>query len=262
METLELELNDRILTVWLNLPPGNATTAKMFDELNEVFTAADRWPGEPRVVLLAARGKNFSVGADLSELEKFDPADAYYTSKTAREGCWALLDCKLPVVGAVRGAAVGGGMALAALCDVVVAARGARFGFPEIKVGVAGGAAFLYRFVPHALARWMFLTGELAPASALLQCGAIFDVVDETDLIPRALEICGQMARHSPVALRMAKHALNFCENQSVRAGYEFEQGCTAHMIMHPDSREAGEAFVQRRPGDFAPYKREWPRNR
>jgi len=258
-ETLQCEERDRVLIVWLNRPPGNALNPRVFAELHSIFSMAERWPRDIRAVVLAARGKNFCVGADFKALKNRNAANAYYIQQNARKGLWAIYDCKLPVIGAIQGAAVGGGTALAAVCDVVVAARGARFGMPEIKVGVAGGASFMKKFIPQPICRWLFLTGELIEAERLLQFGSVLDVVDESLLLERALEVCQKMVRHSPLSIRMAKESLNSTEFKSLKDGYEFEQGFTGMLYSHPDGVEAANAFAEKRMGNFQPFKADFP---
>jgi enoyl-CoA hydratase len=254
-ETLDYEVSDRILTMWLNRQPGNAMTQQMFRDIAAAFGLVDRLDGDIRAVIVAARGENFSVGADLHDLADSSPADSYYTLQTARKAWWAAYDCLLPVVAAVNGAAVGGGLALASVCDLIVAAKGARLGMPEIKVGVSGGAAFVRRIAPQPLARWMFLTGEPVTAEQLHSYGTVLDVVGEDQLMTRARQAASMLTRHSPRALRMAKEALNRVEYQSLKEGYEFEQGFTAMLTSHPDSKEAATAFREKREGNFEPFQ-------
>jgi enoyl-CoA hydratase len=256
-DTLEYEVSDRILTVWLSRPPVNALTQHMFREIGQLFRRVESWPGDVRAVILAARGRHFCVGQDLNELAGMTPARAYEINQTARRSLWAIYDCRLPVVGAVHQAAVGGGTALACVCDFVIAAEGAYFGLPEIKVGVGGGGSFVRRIMPMPVARWLFMSGELIPAEQLVQYGTVLDVVPQDVLMERARAACRLMTRHSPVALRMAKEALNRVEYQPLKEGYEFEQGFTAMLTAHPDSKEAARAFTEKREPVYQPFRSE-----
>lgn len=254
-ETIDYEVRDRILTVWLNRPPVNAIAQPLFRDIAGAFGMVNSCPADIRAVILLGRGRHFSVGTDLHELERTSPADSYSTLQGARKALWSVYDCPVPVVAAVHGAAIGGGTALASVCDVIVAAKGARLGMPGIKVGVSGGAVFLRRLLPQPLVRYYLLTGGLIPVESLLSYGSVFDVVEHDQLIARAREVCGQFTRHGPRALRMAKEALNRVEFQSLKEGYEFEQGFTSMMIAHPDSKEAAVAFREGREGEFEAFK-------
>lgn len=254
-ETLEWEFSERILTVWLNRPPANALTQMMFRELGEIFRQVETWPGDLRAVILAGRGKHFCAGQDLNELASMTPAQTYEINRTARQSLWTIYECRLPVVGAVHNSAVGGGTALVSVCDFVVAAEGTRFGLPEIKVGVGGGGSFVRRYIPMPLTRWLFLSGELLPAEELLRHGSLLEVVPREGVMDRARAACALVTRHSPVALRIAKEALNRTEYLPLQEGFEFEQGLAAMLAAHPDSSEAVRAFVEKREPWFEPFR-------
>jgi enoyl-CoA hydratase len=153
----------------------------------------------------------------------------------------------VPVIGAVQGTAVGTGLAIAASCDFIVAAQGARLGVTEIAVGVMGAAKHLSRLVPQPVMRWMFFSAEPLPAEELVKYGAVLAVVPESELLDearrRALTIC----KHSPVAIRFAKRSLNQIEFMDLKNGYEFEQGLSGELSAYEDSKEAQRAFLERR---------------
>jgi enoyl-CoA hydratase len=234
-------------TLWLNRPPVNAIVSEMYVEIRELFGAITEYLPEARVLVLAGRGKHFCAGNDLGEFHSMSPENAPARMKLVREAFWALYDSPIPVIAAVHGAAVGAGLGLAASCDLIVAAADAKFGLPEISVGVMGGAKHLARLVPQGMVRLMYLTGELVDATALQPFGGIVKIAPSNELLDTALGLARSIARHSPVAVRFAKQNLNAIEYMDLKAGYEYEQGRTAELSGYADSKEAVNAYLERR---------------
>jgi enoyl-CoA hydratase len=234
-------------TLWLNRPPVNAIVSEMYVEIRELFGAITEYLPEARVLVLAGRGKHFCAGNDLGEFHSMSPENAPARMKLVREAFWALYDSPIPVIAAVHGAAVGAGLGLAASCDLIVAADDAKFGLPEISVGVMGGAKHLARLVPQGMVRLMYLTGELVDATALQPFGGIVKIAPSNELLDTALGLARSIARHSPVAVRFAKQNLNAIEYLDLKAGYEYEQGRTAELSGYADSKEAVNAYLERR---------------
>jgi enoyl-CoA hydratase len=164
-----------------------------------------------------------------------------------RQAFFAIQDCRIPVIGAVHGAALGTGLAIAASCDFVVAAADAKFGLPELTVGVYGGARHLARIAPQPLVRRMFFTGEHLRADQLANAGASIYVCEPDALMEEAQRFANRIASFSPTAVRIAKEVLNRIEEMSLKVGYEFEQKYTVEMSGHPDAKEALRAFSERR---------------
>lgn len=240
--------NGTVATVWLNRAPVNAATTEMYLEITNVFgNIAARFP-QARAVVLAARGKHFCAGNDLGEFDSMNPDNAPARMKIVREAFWAIYDSPVPVIAAVHGAAVGAGLGFAASCDLIIAADNAKFGLPEINVGVMGGAKHLARLVPQGMVRQMYYTGDLVDARTIAQFGGIVDIVPADELPNAAHALANSIARHSPVALRFAKQNLNAIEYEELKAGYEFEQGRTAELSGYADSKEAVNAYREGRP--------------
>jgi len=245
---VESEQDGPVCTVWLNRPPVNATDQQLYGEIAHFFTNVENYYPDARVVILAGRGSNFCGGNDLAEFQTMNPGNAPERLKTAREAFWAIYDSPLPVIAAVHGVAVGSGLAIAASCDLVMAAEGARFATPEVNVGVLGGAKHLSRLVPQGVVRLMHYTGDLYSAEKLVSYGGIVDVVPAARLLEEATTLARSIARHSPVALRLAKRSLNGIEFADLKPGYEFEQSLTLELSGYEDSKEAVNAFLERRP--------------
>jgi enoyl-CoA hydratase len=228
-----------VATVTMARPPVNAVDLDMYRELRELFVDIDQLGPGVRAVVLTGSGKHFCAGNDLDDFATMDRDNVRERMFHVREAFFAIQECAVPVVGAVAGAALGTGMAIAAACDFVVAADDASFGLPELSVGVHGGARHLGRLVPQPIVRWMFLTGQRLSGEEMRAIGAVVAVVPRDDLLARATAEAARIAAFSPTAVRMGKRGLNDIELLDIRRGYELEQGLTARMMNHPDSKAA-----------------------
>lgn len=252
LETLAYEVEERVGFVELRRPPVNAMNLAMYTELAELF--AD--PGaDVDCVVIAAAGRHFSAGNELSEFEEMTPQTAGGLIAAARRAFSAVHRCEVPVLAAVQGAVLGAGLQLAASCDLVVAAEDSRFGLPEIAVGVMGGASHLARLVPRAQVRLMFLTGSEVPAPELARYGGIARLCPPEQLREEARQLAGEVARHSSAALRFGKRALNAVEFRDFESGYRFESDLTIRLAAEPDAKEALQAIRERREPRFANRK-------
>lgn len=243
--------DDGVLTVWLDNPPVNAMTQEMFVEVGRLFRSLPSTYPAARAVVLTGRGRHFSAGGDIGELRDIGTGDSDAKFRNIRECYWAVLDCPLPVVAALHGAALGGGAALAAVCDVLVAAPDATLGVPEINVGIMGGAGHMMRLLPQQIVRWMFLTGRPLTAPRLEALGAVVEVVPQEELVSTARVIGRDIAAHSRIAVDFARRDLRIAEESNLKEVYEREQGLTRELGGYADSREAATAFLERRPPVF-----------
>jgi enoyl-CoA hydratase len=138
-------------------------------------------------------------------------------------------------------------MGLAVCCDIIIASDNAVLGLPEIDVGLMGGVRHTMRLMPHSLTRKMVLSGYRVPAAELYRRGIIEDCVPREELMPTALKLANEIAKKSPMALKLAKRAINTVETMGMKDGYRFEQNLTVEMTQHEDSREAMRAFIEKR---------------
>ncbi|MGW6425101.1 enoyl-CoA hydratase-related protein [Nocardia sp. NPDC055053] len=244
---LEWREDGPIATVWMNRPPVNATDQPFYAELRHFFSHSRDYLPQARAVVLAGRGRHFCGGNDLADFQTMTPDNAPERLQLAREAFWAIYDSPFPVIAAVHGVAVGSGLAIAASCDLVVAAEGAKFATPEVNVGVLGGAKHLSRLVPQGMVRLMHYTGDLYPVERLLPYGGIVEIVSEDRLLGTAQELALSIARHSPVTLELAKRSLNEIEHMDLKPGYEFEQSLTRELSGYEDAKEAVNAFLEKR---------------
>ena len=240
---IRTEINSRIAEVVINHPPVNALDSVGWNELAHIITAAGGNP-DVRVVLIRAEGKGFCAGVDLKEMTAFPERIVelnrgnYLTFKAVRT-------CEVPVVTAVHGFVIGGGIGICGASDVIIASGDAYFSLPEIDRGAMGGAAHLSRMLPLHKVRAAFFTGATVPAAEAWRLGAIEKVVPREKLLEEARAFAAVIAGKSRTALRLAKEALNGIEAIDVDRAYRFEQGFTLEMYMNADSRKAREAFAE-----------------
>ena len=151
------------------------------------------------------------------------------------------------LVGAVNGVALGAGLAVAASCDILFAAENTLIGLPEINVGLLGGGRHAMRLFGHSTVRRMMFTGYRIPGPELYRLGVVEACVAAKDLMDSAMEMARDIAAKSPIAMGLAKEALNAIEEMSLRDGYRYEQNKTTELSKYDDSREAMLAFAEKR---------------
>jgi enoyl-CoA hydratase len=240
---IRTEIHAGIAEVVIDHPPVNALDSLGWNELARVIATAGANP-EVRVVLIRAAGKGFCAGVDLKEMNAFPERIVelnrgnYLTFKAVRT-------CEVPVVTAVHGFVIGGGIGICGASDVIIASGDAFFSLPEIDRGAMGGAAHLSRMLPLHKVRAAFFTGAAVPAAEAWRLGAIERVVPRERLLDEARAFAAVIADKSRTALRLAKEALNGIEAVDVDRAYRFEQGFTLEMYMNADSKKAREAFVE-----------------
>jgi len=243
---------DGVAHVMMARPPANAVDRDMYIEIYELFSDPDRYLPGVRAIILSGKGRHFCGGNDLDEFATMTPENGTERMWRVREAFFAIQFCPVPVIGAVHGAALGTGLAIAASCDFIVADRDARLGLPELTVGVMGGARHLARIAPQPLVRRMFLTGEARRAEDLAADGACIVLCELDDLLATAERFARRIASFSPTAARLGKRILARIETMDMRNGYEFEQQFTVRMSGHPDSKEALAAFREKRDPAYA----------
>ena len=249
---IRCEHADGVTEVILDNPPVNALNVQAWFDLAEAVTAAGKDPAV-RVVVLRAEGKGFNAGVDIKEMQSTEGFDALLG---ANRGCYAafkaVYECEVPVIAAVHGFCVGGGIGLVGNADIILAAEGAVFGLPEVDRGALGAATHLARLVPQHKMRAMVYTCENATAEELHRYGSVHAVVPEADLRDEALRLAKSLAKKSPTILRAAKACLNGIDPVDVNRSYRFEQGFTFELNLGGVADQARDAFVNKRDADFS----------
>jgi enoyl-CoA hydratase len=225
----------------------NALTVAGWFELAESLTEAGRNP-DVHAVVLAAEGKGFNAGVDIKEMQS---TEGFTALVGANQGCAAafaaVYECPVPVVAAVHGFCLGGGIGLVGNADVIIASDDATFGLPEVKQGALGAATHLARLVPQHRMRHMVYTAERATAQELASYGSVLAVVPRESLRATAREVALQIAAINPTVIRAAKASLNGIDPVDVKRSYRFEQGFTFELNLTGVSDEARDSFVERR---------------
>ncbi|WNO64297.1 enoyl-CoA hydratase family protein [Streptomyces sp. AM2-3-1] len=216
-----------VSVVTVDHPPVNALPVQGWYDLADALRAAGRDP-EVRCVVLTAAGRGFNAGVDIKEMQRDSGHD---TLIGANRGCFeafaAVYECEVPVVAAVHGFCLGGGIGLAGNADAIVASDDATFGLPELDRGALGAATHLARLVPQHLMRTLYYTSRTATAAELHAHGSVWKVVPRAELQDTALELAGEIARKDGYLIRLAKAAINGIDPVDVRRSYRFEQGFT-----------------------------------
>jgi enoyl-CoA hydratase len=241
-----------IAEVVMDNPPVNALTVAGWFDLAQTLRDLGARP-EVRVVVLRAEGRGFNAGVDITEMHRTEGFEALLG---ANRGCYeafaAVYECPVPVVAAVNGFCVGGGIGLVGNADVIVAASDATFGLPEVDRGALGAATHLSRLVPQHKMRAMVYTSASATAAELHAFGSVLDVVEPAELRDAAVAVAATIAAKSPTVIRAAKESLNGIDLWDVKRSYRFEQGFTFELNLSGVADEHRDAFVAKRDTDVS----------
>ncbi|WP_338898839.1 enoyl-CoA hydratase family protein [Streptomyces sp. TG1A-60] len=215
-----------ISAVTVDFPPVNALPVRGWFELADAVRGAGRDP-EVRCVVLAAEGRGFNAGVDIKEIQAAGQRALIGANHGCAEAFAAVYECAVPVVAAVQGFCLGGGIGLVGNADAIVASEDATFGLPELDRGALGAATHLARLVPQHLMRALYYTSRTASAAELRAHGSVWRVVPRAELPAAALELAREIAAKDGRLLRLAKAAINGVDPVDVRRSYRFEQGFT-----------------------------------
>src|SRR5436305_4347924 len=251
-ETILVEIRDRVGLIRLNRPQAlNALNAQLKDEL---LAAAESLDADGRIgcIVITGSEKAFAAGADIKEMADrsyFDVFSRDFTAEYER-----LTRLRKPIVAAVAGFALGGGCEVAMMCDIVIAADSARFGQPEIKLGVIpgmGGTQRLTRAIGKAKAMDLILTGRMMDAAEAERSGLVARVVAAADLLNETMKIAEAIAALSLPAVLTAKEAVNRALETSLSEGLRFERRVFQALFATEDQKEGMAAFIAKRPAAF-----------
>ncbi len=245
------EEDPRVAEIVVDVPPVNALTVAGWFELARTIRAAGEDPSVSCVVL-RAEGRGFNAGVDIKEMQRSPGFDALIG---ANRGCYAafaaVYECAVPVIAAVQGFCLGGGVGLVGNADIIVASDDATFGLPEVDRGALGAATHLARLVPQHRMRSMVYTAEPATAQELARYGSILEVVPRDRLRATAFAVAARITNKSPTVIRAAKESLNGIDPVDVKRSYRYEQGFTFELNLSGVADEARDAFVEGRDADF-----------
>jgi len=246
---LSIETHERMpgtAEVVIDMPPVNALDVAGWFALAEALLAAGRKP-DVRVVVLRAEGRGFCAGVDIKEIQAVGDAALIGVNRGCAATFAAVYDCEVPVIAAVHGFCLGGGIGICGNADIVVASDDATFGLPEVDRGALGAATHLARLVPRHKMRQMVYTATTATAAELHEFGSVLRVVPREQLIDAAYEVAAVIAAKSPTIIRRAKESLNGIDPVDVKRSYRFEQGFTYELHVAGVADEQRAAFVEKR---------------
>jgi len=252
-ETLITEIEGHVATITLNRPDAmNAFNNQLMDELTAALDAFEA-DTEVGCIVITGSSKAFAAGADIKEMRELSYMDAYYRDfitanweRTAR--------CRKPVIAAVAGYALGGGCELAMMCDFILAADNAKFGQPEITIGVspgAGGTQRLTRFIGKSKAMEMCLTGRMMDAKEAESCGLVSRIVPVEDLLEEAKSVAKKIASMPRATAMLTKEMVNAAYETPLSHGVKFERRLFHSLFATEDQSEGMEAFVEKRTPHF-----------
>ena len=253
MKLIEVTRKGAVVTVRVDRPEAlNALNSDVLREMLEALVPLDSDPGIGCFVITGS-ARAFAAGADIGEMQSKSFGEMYAEDYIGAWERFAAL--RTPKVAAVAGYALGGGCELAMMCDVILAAESAKFGQPEIKLGVIpgiGGSQRLTRLVGRALAMDMILTGRMVGAEEALRAGLVSRVVPSDRLLDEAEEAAATIAGYSKPAVMMAKEVVDFSESSSLMEGLRFERRVFHSLFATADQREGMKAFLEKRAPRFS----------
>ncbi|MGV8953787.1 MAG: enoyl-CoA hydratase [Cypionkella sp.] len=252
-ETLLIEIKDQVALVRLNRPQAlNALNSQLMQELADALSAMDHDP-EVRCIVLTGSEKAFAAGADIKEMAQKSFAEMFTEALFAEEFD-AIGRLRKPIIAAVSGFCLGGGCELAMLCDFILAADTARFGQPEINLGVMaglGGTQRLTRLIGKSKAMEMNLTGRMMDATEAERAGLVARIVPAAELIEEALKTAAKIAAKSQIATMAVKESVNRALETTLHEGLIFERRLFNALFATEDQAEGMAAFIEKRPPAF-----------
>jgi len=253
--TLLYEKENGIGIVTINRPQSlNALNGEVYTELYEVFQEIED-DQEVRVVILTGSGERaFVAGADITEMQPQSSLEISSLMDTARKAFDRIYTLSKPVIAAINGFALGGGCELAMCCDLRITSENAKFGQPEINLGIipgAGGTQRLTRLVGMTRAKELIYIGEMVDANTAFMMGLVNKVVPPDSLITEAKELARKMLSKSSIALSLAKKAINSGADMSLPSGLDLETQCFARCFATEDQKEGMKAFMEKRKPQF-----------
>lgn len=248
-----VDCKESVGLITLNRPEAmNALNGQLMDEVTSALRAFEG-DDNIRAIVITGNDKAFAAGADIREMQSMDYMDAYMNDFITAN--WEEASrCRKPIIAAVAGYALGGGCELAMMCDFILAADNAKFGQPEIKLGVipgAGGTQRLTRFVGKSKAMEMVLTGRMMDAEEAERAGLVSRVVPVDDLLDEALKVARKIADLSLPSVMIAKECVNKAYETTLREGIMFERRIFHSLFATEDQKEGMAAFAEKRTAKF-----------
>ncbi|MEM7438723.1 MAG: enoyl-CoA hydratase [Pseudomonadota bacterium] len=252
-ENIIVQTDGRVATITLNRPDAlNALNLALLGELAEALAVFDK-DDDIGCIVLTGSEKAFAAGADIKQMSEQSFVDMFTTDFFTTE-TEAILRCRKPIVAAVSGYALGGGCELAMMCDFILCSDTAKFGQPEINLGVIagiGGSQRLTRFVGKSKSMEMHLTGRMMDADEAERSGLVSRVIPATELVAEAQKVAAKIAEKSPITTMAVKEAVNRSYETTLREGILFERRLFHSLFATEDQSEGMSAFSEKRKPEF-----------
>jgi enoyl-CoA hydratase len=250
---LKIEHNDGITVMKVSAPKSlNALNSTILKEMSDVVSNLDN---KTRVLIITGDGeKSFVAGADISEMAHLDEPQGFEFGRLGAQVFRAIETLPIPVIAAVNGFALGGGCELAMSCDIRIASTKAKFGQPEVGLGIIPGFSGTYRLpklIGQGYAKEMIYTGKVIRADEALRIGLVNAVYEPEELMDKAMEMAQMMLKNAPVAIRLAKQSINEGYDLDADAAIGLENKLFGHCFATSDQKEGMDAFLNKRKADF-----------
>jgi enoyl-CoA hydratase len=250
-----IEINDGVAVLKINRPESlNALSSPLLDELGRALDGLEHDPAVKAVLLTSSTEKAFVAGGDLKEMSVMDPGSAEAFSRKGQELMLSMHRMKKPIIAAVSGYALGGGFELALGCDFIYASEDARFGLPEVSLGVIpgfGGTQNLVRSIGPQKAKEMILSGKVLSAAQAREWGIVNEVLPAAELMTKAMERARLIAGYGSLAVAAAKRAIADGMEITQEEGLRRERALFAPLFATHDQKEGMRAFLEKRKPDF-----------
>lgn len=252
---LLVEKEESKAIVKINRPKAlNALNTDVLKELKHLFTNLEE-DREIKVIVITGKGeKAFVAGADITEMKDKSPVEAKEFAETGHAAFNQIENCSKPVIAAINGYAFGGGNELALACDIRLASENAKFGQPEVGLGIIagfGGTQRLPKIIGPSRAKEMLLTGDTIDAKKAQEIGLVSNVVTQEELMDKALKMASSIAENAPLALKMTKEAIDFGLSEGVEKGLKYETNAFSYCFSTDDQKNGMEGFVNKEEVEF-----------
>ena len=249
-ETIKFEIKDSIAYVTINRPKAmNALNSQVLDELFDAFTALAGNP-DVKAVILTGEGKAFVAGADIAEMSKLNAVEARAFAKKGHAVMNLIENIEKPVIAAVNGFALGGGCELSMACDIRIASSKAKFGQPEVGLGLIpgfGGNLRLPRLVGKGNAKYLIYSADMIDAAEAYRIGLVQKVAEPEELIAEAEKMAGKIAAQAPITVAVAKDVVNNGYDVDMKSGSNYEVNAFSLIFDSEDMKEGTAAFLEKR---------------
>jgi enoyl-CoA hydratase len=255
MEFISWKLDEGVAIATINRPPANALSQQLVQELDELLTQLEQ-NNDVRVIVLHGEGRFFSAGADIKEFTDLETkSEAEKLADNGQTVFERLETFTKPVIAAVHGAALGGGLELAMSCHIRYVAHDAKLGLPELNLGIIpgfGGTQRLPRYVGMAKAAEIMFTGEPISGREAVEWGLANKAFEAEELLPKTLELAKKIASKSPVSIKAVLVALQYSKTASFQEGIKAEAELFGKVFESQDAKEGIEAFIEKRQPTFS----------